>query len=228
MKVKLIRMDFYPTQLFHIYNQGNNRETLFYGHHNFHYFLWKMKGHLLPFGDLVAYCLMPNHFHWLFYVRSIEITRKEYWSHLDEIEFKRRTAKGETNIWESIQSRKRKRVADPNDNITLNSAIGDLQRGYTRAFNKERGRTGSLFRQRCKAKDGWLHLEKNGGKIREVDKFKLNNDYARKCINYIHLNPEVANLVVRATDYTYSSAKDYAGLRKGTLLNLEMGRKLLK
>ena len=220
-------MDFYPTQLFHIYNQGNNRETLFYDDHNFHFFLWKMKGHLLPFGDLVAYCLMPNHFHWLFYVSDIEITRKEYWKHLDGIDYKRRTAKGETRIWESIQRRKLKRIADPESMITLNSAIGDLQRGYTRALNKERGRTGSLFRHRCKAKDGWYHLEKKGVKMREIDKFNLNNTYAKICINYIHKNPEVANLVIRAADYEYSSARDYSGFRKGTLLNLEIGRKLL-
>jgi len=165
-------MNFYPTQLFHIFNQGNNRETLFYDDHNYHYFLWKMKAHLLPFGDLIAYCLMPNHFHWLFYVRNIEITRKEYWSHLDGIETLRRKSKGETNVWESIQRR---------------------QKGYTRALNKERGRTGSLFRHRCKAKDGWYHLEKKGHQLREVDKFNLNNRYAKTCMRYIHKNPEEAN-----------------------------------
>ena len=220
-------MNFYPTQLFHIFNQGNNRETLFYDDHNYHYFLWKMKAHLLPFGDLIAYCLMPNHFHWLFYVRNIEITRKEYWSHLDGIETLRRKSKEETNVWESIQRRKLKRVADPEDFITLNSAIGDLQKGYTRALNKERGRTGSLFRHRCKAKDGWYHLKKKGHQLREVDKFNLNNRYAKTCMRYIHKNPEEANLVVNAEDYPYSSARDYAGLRKGTLLNLELGRKIL-
>lgn len=221
-------MDFYPTQLFHIYNQGNNKETLFYDDHNFQYFLWKMKAHLLPFGDIVAYCLMSNHFHWLFYVRDIEIERKDYWNQLDQVEYLRRTAKGESNIWESIQRRKLKRVADSRDTITLNNAIGDLQRGYTRALNKERGRTGSLFRQRCKAKDGWYHLEKQGVKFKEAQKFQRNNRYAKTCIHYIHNNPEVANMVINAEDYPYSSAKDYAGLRKSTLLNLEMGRKLLK
>jgi len=220
-------MDFYPTQLFHIYNQGNNRETLFYDDHNYHYFLWKMKAHLLPFGDLVAYCLMSNHFHWLFFVRDIEIERKSYWKQLDQIEHLRRTAKGEKNVWQSIQRRKQKRTADPSSIITLNSAIGDLQRGYTRALNKERDRTGSLFRHKCKAKDGWYHLEKRGVELKEIQKFQRNNRYAKTCINYIHKNPEKANLVVNAVDYPFSSARDYAGLRKGSLLNLEMGRKLL-
>jgi hypothetical protein len=32
-----------------------------------------MRKHLLPYGDFLAYCLMPNHFHWLFYVRHISV-----------------------------------------------------------------------------------------------------------------------------------------------------------
>lgn len=220
-------MDFYHTQLFHIYNQGNNKETLFYNDQNFEFFLWKMKAHLLPFGDMVAYCLMNNHFHWLFFVKEIEIERKKYWKHIDSIEYQRRTAKQENNVWENIQRRKMKRVADPLSLITLNSAIGDLQRGYTRALNKERGRSGSLFRHRWKAKDGWLHIENQGVELKEKQKFRLNNQYARRCMYYIHNNPKEANLVVKAVDYRFSSARDYAGLRRGSMLNKELGNKLL-
>ncbi|MEM1327726.1 MAG: hypothetical protein AAGI23_17325 [Bacteroidota bacterium] len=57
-------MDFYNNQLFHIYNQGNNSRQTFFEEENYRYFLWKMRAYLPLFGDLISWCLMPNHFHW--------------------------------------------------------------------------------------------------------------------------------------------------------------------
>ncbi|NEU67280.1 transposase [Spirosoma agri] len=52
-------------QLYHVYNRGNNRQRLFFRPENYLYFLRKLRKHLLPTCDLLAYCLMPNHFHFL-------------------------------------------------------------------------------------------------------------------------------------------------------------------
>ncbi|PZF73973.1 hypothetical protein DN068_06445 [Taibaiella soli] len=41
-------------------------------------------------------------------------------------------------------------------------------------------------------------------------------------MHYIHQNPIRAGLVNRLEDWEYSSFKDYAGLRNGTLCNKEM------
>jgi putative transposase len=68
-------MHLYTNQLFHIYNQGNNSQTIFFHEENYHYFLWKMRAYLLPFGDLVAYCLMPTHFHWLFFIQKMKVNK---------------------------------------------------------------------------------------------------------------------------------------------------------
>ncbi|MFW6226795.1 MAG: hypothetical protein ACOC31_01700 [Bacteroidota bacterium] len=43
--------------------------------------------------------------------------------------------------------------------------------------------------------------------------------YPQNCFNYIHQNPVKARLVSRETDWEYSSARDYAGLRNGSLVN---------
>ena len=56
--------------------------------------------------------------------------------------------------------------------------------------------------------------------------FLPSNDYGFYCLNYIHQNPVKANMVIKAIDYKWSSAMDYAGLRDGDLCNLEMGRQL--
>ena len=83
-------MQFHNNQLFHIYNQGNNRRQIFFTEDNYSFFLWKMRAYLLPFGDLIAWCLMPNHFHWQFYTRQIHVDRKIFLLHADQIEWQRR------------------------------------------------------------------------------------------------------------------------------------------
>lgn len=66
-------MQFYDGQIFHIYNQGNNREKIFFIEENYPYFLKKIRTFILPHADILAYCLMPNHFHLLVCVHSLEI-----------------------------------------------------------------------------------------------------------------------------------------------------------
>jgi putative transposase len=52
-------------QLYHIYNQGNNRERIFREKNDYLNFLTKFCEKVLPFCEVMAYCLMPNHFHFL-------------------------------------------------------------------------------------------------------------------------------------------------------------------
>lgn len=58
-------MKLVENQIFHIYNRGNNQQPIFFSHENYLFFLRKIRAHLLPTCDLLAYCLMPNHFHLL-------------------------------------------------------------------------------------------------------------------------------------------------------------------
>jgi putative transposase len=56
-------MNFEPNHIYHIYNQGNNRQKIFFTRENYLFFLKKIGEHILPFADILAWCLMPNHFH---------------------------------------------------------------------------------------------------------------------------------------------------------------------
>ncbi len=51
---------------YHIYNRGANKGNLFCEDENYLYFLRLMKReqHALQI-TVVAYCLMPNHYHWV-------------------------------------------------------------------------------------------------------------------------------------------------------------------
>lgn len=218
-------MQFYPNQLFHIYNQGNNQRQVFYSYENYEFFLYRLRGSLRPYGDIISYCLMPNHFHILFFVRRTKVSRETYYESRDAIESKRRRIKYGAK---AIPLKPRQFTANKkNEMIPLNFTIGNIQKGYARAINSEKGWSGSLFRAKCKVKDGmddeFVTTFMENGKA----KFDFTNPYARTCIRYIHDNPVKGKLVARAEDYQWSSAKEYAGLRNGTLCNLDIGRKIL-
>ncbi|WP_018127292.1 transposase [Balneola vulgaris] len=63
-------MKFYAGHSYHIYNQGNNREKIFYERENYLYFLKKLKSKVTPHSDILAWCLMPNHYHLLVQVKT--------------------------------------------------------------------------------------------------------------------------------------------------------------
>jgi REP element-mobilizing transposase RayT len=58
-------MKFLSNHLYHVYNQGNNRQLLFFDHGNYLYFLGKVNQFVKPYCHILAWCLMPNHFHFL-------------------------------------------------------------------------------------------------------------------------------------------------------------------
>ena len=51
-------------------------------------------------------------------------------------------------------------------------------------------------------------------------------NYPFICFNYIHQNPMKAGLVKRMEDWEFSSFRDYAGLRNGTLCNRNLARQV--
>ena len=60
---------------YHIFNRGNNREMLFREEKNYHYFLDRYVKYLYPIVDTYAYCLLPNHFHFLVRIKDLQGVR---------------------------------------------------------------------------------------------------------------------------------------------------------
>lgn len=60
-------MSFQPDHFYHIYNRGNNKQKIFFTNANYSFFLKKVKIELGSGCDIVSYCLMPNHYHFLVY-----------------------------------------------------------------------------------------------------------------------------------------------------------------
>ena len=63
-------LTFIPGENYHFYNRGENRGTVFFCDKNYHFFLFNIERYVQPIMELVAYCLMPTHYHLLIRVRE--------------------------------------------------------------------------------------------------------------------------------------------------------------
>ncbi len=63
-------MNFEQDAVYHVYNRGNQRQTIFFEESNYLLFLKKIREQLLHYCDVVTWCLMPNHFHLMIYAKS--------------------------------------------------------------------------------------------------------------------------------------------------------------
>jgi putative transposase len=63
-------MNFIEKDIYHIYNRGNDSQQLFFEEENYKYFLKLVKQFLSPNCEILAWCLMPNHFHFLIYANE--------------------------------------------------------------------------------------------------------------------------------------------------------------
>ncbi|RYD79170.1 MAG: transposase [Sphingobacteriales bacterium] len=172
-------MKFIPSRLYHVYNQGNNQETIFKCSGDYLLFLKKVRKLILPQCEILAYNLMPNHFHFM--------------------------------IMASVKSAIAYQLSSVETN-ELSNAFRLLLSEYAQDFNKTNNRSGSLFRQKTKAKD----LSESSQK-----------DAPLFCFNYIHNNASEAGLVKFSKEWEFCSLKDFLGLRNGTLCNQALAFDLL-
>jgi hypothetical protein len=100
----------------------------------------------------------------------------------------------------------------------VTNSVRKLLSGYARIFNNRYKQTGFVFRQKTKAKC-LTDLE-----IKPDSKY-LVMDYYVNCFHYIHQNPVKAGMVQQLEDWEFSSFRDYAGIRPGTLCQKELAIK---
>jgi putative transposase len=61
---------------YHLYNRGHNRGRIFFARENYMFFLRRLCEYVLPVLDVVAYCLMPTHYHLLVWVKTVKTSEK--------------------------------------------------------------------------------------------------------------------------------------------------------
>jgi REP element-mobilizing transposase RayT len=114
---------------YHILNRGNNRENVFFEQRNYRHFLQLYAKYIEPVADTYAYCLLPNHFHLLVRIKTVEEQQQ--------------TLGVENQTPRVIAVRNPRgvmaRVLKPSQQFS------NLFNAYAKAINKAYGRTGSLF-----------------------------------------------------------------------------------
>lgn len=64
-------IQFQPGPIYHVYNRGNNRQKIFLSAENYDFFLRRLHHYFSKSKiELLAYCLMPNHFHLVIRLRE--------------------------------------------------------------------------------------------------------------------------------------------------------------
>ena len=194
-------MYFEKTHLYHLYNQGNNKQKIFFNRENYLFFLTKIKNHILPFADIIAWCLMPNHFHIMIYVNKSE--------------------NNSSNILENINHNEH---YNEKQYKSLQQSIGIMLSSYTRAINNKNLNRGSLFRKHTKTNQltGNTYITRSWYIEQGVTKINFEppeKQYPNICFNYINFNPLKDGLVRRIEEWEFSSYLDIKGLRKGNLIN---------
>ncbi len=169
--------NFGPGGIYHVFNHANGRENVFEKPENYEYFMRKYVEKVAPVVKTVARCLMPNHFHLLIRVR-------EEAALLDFLK----------------QKREKEPVPVPKEltkedlcHFIVHRQFHNFFGGYSKAFNKYHGRSGSLLRQNTHRK---LVAEK---------------DYLKNAIRYLHLNPVFHGFTTSPLEWQFSSYHDYLG-----------------
>ncbi len=120
-----------PNTFYHVYNRANGSERLFRQEKNYYFFLKRFSKYISPIANTYAYCLIPNHFHFLLRIKKLE-----------EL----------ANYFERIG--KLKRYTLPNDLETmLSQQFSNLFNSYAKAYNISYHRMGSLFIPNFKKKE---------------------------------------------------------------------------
>ncbi len=192
-------MDFENGHIYHILNQGNNKRRIFYKRDNYLYFIKKIRTHILPYADIIAWCLMPNHFHLMVLINYTEL------------------------IVNANKQNEKLRSINSSIAIMLHSYTRAINRAENTSGSLFRARTKSYCLDKIETIDHNWYSD-NGISIINTD--HSTNYHLQNCFNYIHNNPRTAKLVECNTDWEYSSAIDYAEKRNGNLVNKEIAAEL--
>lgn len=164
-----------PDSFYHVYNRTNNKETLFLDEEDHHRFLNAYAFYISPVAQTYAYCLLPNHFHFLIKVRPLE----------DVLSYLR-------NGNEPAATRPQKRILT--QLISNNSVCYALQiqflrlfTSYSMFFNRKWNRKGNLFYRRFKR----LPIQSGA--------------HLSRLIFYIHANPQKHGVEEDFLSYNWSS-----------------------
>ena len=172
-----------PSTAYHIYTHANGFENLFHSDENNRYFLERYEHFAPSVADTYAYCLMPNHIHFIVRIKT-EKELLDFYS----VKHPNKTLQGLKTLqgFRTLEELDEKEGFKILEDFVIRQ-FGHLLNAYTQAFNKMYKRKGSLF----------IHSFKR----KEI----TSNDYLTNIIRYVHTNPVHHGFVKEITDWPWSS-----------------------
>ncbi|MES2591369.1 MAG: hypothetical protein V4608_05760 [Bacteroidota bacterium] len=169
-----------PDHFYHIYNHSNGKDNLFLSEANYRYFLEKFKEYISPISETYAYCLMPNHFHFL--IKLNDETSIFSWLQQNE-----KIADYSLNL-SGFKNLSGLSIAEFNPfSAHISRQFSNFFNSYSKSLNKQENRMGSLFVKNFKRKQ------------------IITEEQLKKTLFYIHTNPVHHGFVEKITDWKYSS-----------------------
>ena len=172
---------------YHIYNRGVNGANIFIQERNYELFLKLYEKYLSSVTDLLAYCLLRNHFHVSVRVRSEQeiLESKKTINRVKTLRVlsanHRQSKQGILAIDDHGQLRK------PLGSRYVSNQFSNFFNAYAKTINKAYGRTGSLFEH-------------------PFERVPITTDRQFwNVIAYIHQNPQKHGFVKDFRDWKYSS-----------------------
>lgn len=163
---------------YHIFNRGINGENLFNKSDNYLHFLKLYDKYIEPVAETFAWCLMPNHFHFLVRIK-------------DEKEINPMQTQSGLKATDWVKDIKPfQRSIDPESGLkkpTPYRQFSHLFNAYAQAYNKANYRHGSLLEKPFKRK------------------LISNHKYCANLVQYIHNNPVAHGFCEQIIDYPWSS-----------------------
>lgn len=191
-------IDYYPTlcpsEYYHLFNRGNNRESVFCRPENSAYFLKKYTRYLLPVVDTYAYCLLPNHFHLLVRVKNVE----------QMLGLDGNTDLPSLKNLEGLARRGDEAATAKFISEMVSEQFRLMFMSYAKAINKQENRVGSLFQKNFK-------------------RLCINSDaHLLNLVLYIHANPQLHDLCGDFRDWSDSSYASMLSSSKTNLRRSEV------
>jgi putative transposase len=182
---------------YHVFNRGNNSNKLFYNRDNYLFFLRKMKEFISPYASFVAWCLMPNHFHWVIFVHHV------------------------SHALTPSEGMTKNRTINQSIGILLRSYTRAIQKqqNFSGSLFQKHTKSKALIDEIEIEPSYW---DSAFGTIINIPEGK---NYLETCIEYVHQNPVYSGLVNKADEWEFSSFRDFIGLRKGKLIDYDLLRK---
>jgi len=186
-------MIFEPNHLYHIYNQGNNRQKIFFSERNYLFFKEKIREYLLPYTNILGWVLMPNHFHLMVEVARVGATP----SHPDT-----------------------KTTPTPTLNHSIGIMLRSYTRAINKQEQRSGALFREETKAKCLSSPGAITPSwyKESG-ITIINTIPIEDQYPQVCLNYIHRNPLKAGLSGTIADWPYSSYHEYIGNIEDGLIN---------